>query len=83
MTPPTPTPEQVAYNRAEAKKNGYYLLCGGRYTMELEREWASVLENGIVPEEYAQAYFLEDIDVEELATQVNADNQEAYMEAMD
>ena len=71
----------MAKNRAHAKEHGYYLLCGGRYTMELEREWCSILD--IVPEQFAQAWALEDIDVEELATQVNADNEEAYIEAMD
>jgi len=81
MTPPTPTPEQIVTNRAEAKANGYYLLCGGRYTWQLEREWHSILS--IVPEDFAEAWALEGIDVEELATQVNADNQEAYIEAMD
>jgi hypothetical protein len=81
LTPPTPTPEQIANNISHAKKHGYYLLCGGRYTMELEREWCSFLD--IVPEQFAQAWALDGIDVEELATQVNADNQEAYMEAMD
>jgi len=62
LTPPTPTPEQVADNISEAKRNGYHLICGGRYTWLLEREWNSILD--IVPEEYAEAWGLSKVDVE-------------------
>ena len=81
MTPPTPTPEQVAKNRAHAKEHGYYLLCGGRYTMELAREWCSILD--IVPEQFAQAWALEDIDIEQIAEEQAQDNYLAMREAMD
>ena len=81
MTPPTPTPEQIASNIAHAKKNGYYLLCGGRYTMELEREWWSFLD--IVPEQFAQAWALDGIDIEQVSQEQAQDNYLAMREAMD
>ena len=81
MTPPTPTPEQVAKNIAHAKEHGYYLLCGGRYTMELEREWSSIL--GIVPHDYSIAWALEDVDLESVAEEQAHDHYEAIHEAMD
>jgi len=49
--------------------------------MELEREWASIL--GIVPEGYAQAWALEDIDIEQIAEEQAQDNYLAMREAMD
>ena len=81
MTPPTPTPEQVAKNISHAKEHGYYLLCGGRYTMELEREWSSIL--GIVPNDYSIAWALEDVDLESVAEEQAQDHYEAIREAMD
>jgi len=81
MTPQTPTPEQIVKNRSHAKKHGYYLLCGGRYTMELEREWCSFLD--IVPEQFAQAWALDGIDVEQIAEEQAQNNYEAMQEAMD
>ena len=81
MTPPTPTPVQIASNIAHSKKNGYYLLCGGRYTMELEREWCSFLD--IVPEQFAQAWALDGIDIEQVSQEQAQDNYLAMREAMD
>ena len=81
MTPPTPTPEQVANNIAEAKKNGYHLLCGGRFTWHLEREWDSILS--IVPEEYAEARALANVDLESIAEEQAQDHYESIREAMD
>ena len=37
-------------NKQHALDNDYDLMCGGKYTFELEREWNSILN--IVPEDY-------------------------------
>ena len=37
-------------NSNHAIDNGYVLICDGKYTFELEREWNSILN--VVPEDY-------------------------------
>jgi hypothetical protein len=37
-------------NKQHANELGYDLICSGKYTAELEREWNSIL--GIVPYDY-------------------------------
>jgi hypothetical protein len=41
-------------NKQHALENGYVLICDGKYTFELEREWSSIL--GIVPDDYCVAW---------------------------
>ena len=80
LTPPTPTPEQVADNISEAKRNGYHLICGGRYTWLLEREWDSIIS--IVPEEYAEARALNNVDMEAQVEEAMLDEAQAQAEGM-
>jgi hypothetical protein len=49
--------------------------------MELEREWCSFLD--IVPEQFAQAWALDGIDIESIAEEQAQDNYLAMREAMD
>ena len=37
-------------NKQHANELGYDLICSGKYTAELEREWDSILK--IVPDDY-------------------------------
>ena len=41
-------------NKQHAIELGYDLICSGKYTAELEREWNSIL--GIVPNDYRVAW---------------------------
>ena len=78
---PQPTPEQIEKNKAHAKEHGFYLLCNGRYSMELDREWDSILR--IVPHDYSIAWSLEDVDLESLALEQAQDHYESMREGMD
>ena len=44
-------------NKQHALDNGYDLICNGKYTFELEREWSSILGIlDIVPDDYRVAW---------------------------
>ena len=49
--------------------------------MELDREWCSCLD--IVPEQFAQAWALDGIDIEQVSQEQAQDNYLAMREAMD
>ena len=67
-------------NISEAKKNGFHLLCGGRFTWQLEREWDSIIS--IVPEEYAEARALNNIDMEAVVDEAMIEEAQAQADGM-
>jgi len=68
-------------NKQHALEHGYDLICDGKYTFELEREWSSIL--GIVPDDYRVAWIdnrtmkqmEDDNNIQEICLEYQGDNK--------
>ena len=54
-------------NKQRALEHGYDLICRGKYTFELEREWSSIL--GIVPDYYLSMWLINNVTKENITFQ--------------